>query len=250
MPHTRAPSRSAASTANRPVPQPTSSSRVAAGQLARASPRPAPASSAGRAQLVVVAGQRGEVASPGGRRIGRRRVGELRASPRISRGAPRSAQGTSITSKSRGTTVWANTACAPRGGSRAPCSGWTGGSAPAASPGRRAPAAAASAAVAVPGLARPVRLSSSRKVASCTSRSAAADASSVPGTGGCRPRTRCAGPAGPCPPPGSGSTTAPDVERHRLAVLQLRRTAARSGTPRARAASMSNRPGRTSSHSA
>src|SRR6185437_353478 len=89
-----------------PVQQPRG--RPQLGQLHRGQLPPA---LAGRPQLVVPAGQRCEVHQPAGAAAS---TGVCSSSPRISRGAPRSASGTSIPSKSRGTTVWSNTVRASR----------------------------------------------------------------------------------------------------------------------------------------
>ena len=204
--HTRAPSCSAAYTANRPVPQPTSSSRRGVPRAASVRSASCLPLSTARSQPVVVAGDRVEV------RVSHRRA---RAA-----GSPRSGSGSSIVSKSRGTTVLrelgaglvADLAREVSGremrqrehrdlgvvtDARRPGARWcdrSGGRGrprprerwPRGSAGQRPP---------------PPR--------------------SSPGMVACHPRTPPAGPGGPGRAPDPRSTSTPLAARHRLAALQL-----------------------------
>ena len=194
-------------------------------QLARLQRSQLPPARAGRAQLVVPAGQRGEVDQPAGagarRASGPRRRGSAAARP-ARREAPRSRRGRAAPRSGR-------TPSAPRAGSVGPCSAWTCASAPASSPGRPAPAAPPRIAVQCPvSPARPLSSSGTSLRAPAGRRRRR-----PPGRrnrGACRPRTRPGAPAAAVPAPARIHHRA-RFERHRSSVLQLARTAARTGTP-------------------
>src|SRR5439155_15835802 len=170
----------------------------------------------------------------------RRRV----APPLTSCGVPRSANGTSITSKSRGTTVSGKTTCASRAisGPKYRFERWVRASRPTSA--SRASSAACVAVWCSVSTAR--SRSSSAKVASVTRTSAPHAASTISADGAVSPVTTSLRPGRATPTTSSGAIVRPSAR----VTASPRCNAPRSGplgTPNPSAASTSNRPGRVAS---